>query len=361
MKILIFIGTRPELIKLYPLILEFRKDKSKKIKICFTGQHDFLLRKILKEFKINPSYKLRCKNNAGNLNILSSKLYQKSDQIIKKERPNLVIVQGDTTSSLVCSIVAFHNKIKIAHVEAGLRSHSIKEPFPEEFNRLTIAKIADFHFAPTKRAVKNLIRENVEKKNIFLTGNTIVDALEIFKTQKKIKKIKKEQGFIFVTCHRRENYANYEKLIENILIAVKTFKTLQIRFLTHPGILRFKNIKKKLLNLNKNSNVKIYYQLSYFQCMSFISNSKFIISDSGGIQEEAPSFKKFVFVIRNYTERIESIENKVSKLIKFENNEIFQNIKKNYNSKNLYKKKIKNPYGDGMASRRIKKVIDKII
>ena len=361
MKILIFIGTRPELIKLYPLILELKKDKSKKIKICFTGQHDFLLKKILKEFKVNPNYILRCKNNTGNLNILSSKLYKKSDEILKKENPNLVIVQGDTTSSLVCSISAFHNKIKIAHVEAGLRTNSITEPFPEEFNRLTIAKVANFHFAPTVRAVNNLIRENIKKKNIFLTGNTVVDAIKIFKKKKKIKSNLSEKNFIFITCHRRENYINYKKLIENIIITAKRLKTVQIKFLTHPGVLKFKNIKKKIFDLNKYSNVKIYYHLSYFQCLSLISNSNFIISDSGGIQEEAPSFKKFVFVIRNYTERLESIENKVSKFVKFENNEIFKIIKKNNNLKNLYKKNIKNPYGDGLASKRIKKVIDKII
>ena len=358
MKILISIGTRPELIKLYPLVIELKKYKKIKTIICFTGQHDTLIKKILKDFKLKPNYRLNCKNDSGNLNILTSKLYFELDKILKKEKPDLVIVQGDTSSALVSSVAAFHNKIKIAHVEAGLRSNHLKEPFPEEFNRLVISKIANLNFAPTKNAVNNLLNENIDKKTIYLTGNTVVDALNIFKKKKCFKKIKKT--FILVTCHRRENYSYYQNLIKNIKLAASKVKDIQIRILCHPGILNFRNNKKKIQELSKSSNIKIYQSLTYFEILNLIANCKFIITDSGGIQEEAPSFKKFVYVIRNYTERVEGSKKGISKLISIKNNQVYREIIKNYKKKGLFDKKKFNPYGNGKAAKFISKILKKI-
>lgn len=355
MKIIIFIGTRPEAIKLYPLIIELKKEKSFSIKICFTGQHDFLLHKVLKEIKIKPNFKLNCKSKDANLNLLTSKLYKKIDGVIKNYKPDLSIVQGDTTSSLVAAITSFHNKIKVAHIEAGLRTYNNQEPFPEEFNRKTISLISELNFAPTNNAKKNLLHEKIDKNKIYVTGNTIVDAVKILKKKYLFKK-KDSKKFILVTCHRRENYKNFDILLKNLLLVVKK-NNLRIVLITHPGILKYKKNSKNLTKIKKNKKIKIYSKLSYLETLQLIYQSHFVVSDSGGIQEEAPSFKKFILILRNYTERIESVNLKISKLIDFHKLSIFKNITYFSKKKNLFSKNISNPYGDGKAAKRIVKIL----
>ena len=355
MKLIIFIGTRPEAIKLYPLIVELKKEKSFNVKVCFTGQHDFLLNKVLKDIKIKPNFKLNSKTKDANLNVLTSKLYNNIDRVIKKNRPDLCIVQGDTTSSLVSAIASFHNKIKVAHIEAGLRTYDNHQPFPEEFNRKTISLISEFNFAPTENAKKNLLRENINRDKIYVTGNTIVDAVNILKKKYLFKK-KENKRFILVTCHRRENHKNFNKLLKNLLLVVKK-NNLNIVLVTHPGILKYKKNSENLKKIKKNKKIKIYSKLSYLQTLQLIYNSYFIVSDSGGIQEEAPSFKKFVLILRNYTERVESLNLKISKLISFSNLNIFKNISYFSKRKNLFSKTIPNPYGDGKAAKRIVKIL----
>ncbi len=357
MKIIIFIGTRPEAIKLYPLILELKKQKTFKIKVCFTGQHDFLLKKVLKDIKIIPNFKLISKTKDSNLNVLTSKLYNNINKVINKTKPDLCIVQGDTTSSLVSAVASFHNKIKVAHIEAGLRTYNNLEPFPEEFNRKTISLISEFNFAPTQNAKKNLINENINKDKIYVTGNTIVDAVNILKKKYLFKK-KDSKKFILVTCHRRENHKNFDKLLKNLLLVIKK-KDLYIVLVTHPGILKYKRNLDNLKKIKKNKKIKIYSKLSYLETLQLIYNSHFIVSDSGGIQEEAPSFKKFILILRNYTERVESINLKISKLVSFNNLNIFKNITYFSNKKNLFPKTISNPYGDGKAAKRIVKILFK--
>jgi len=357
MKIVIFIGTRPEAIKLYPLIIELKKEKSFNVKICFTGQHDFLLQKVLNEIKIRPNFKLICKTKDANLNMLTSKLYKKIDKVIKNYKPDLCIVQGDTTSSLVAAIASFHNKIKIAHIEAGLRTHNNQEPFPEEFNRKTISLISDLNFAPTNNAKKNLLDEKISKDKIYVTGNTVVDAVNILKKKFLFKK-KDKKKFILVTCHRRENYKNFDTLLKNLLLVVKK-NDLRIVLVTHPGILKYKKNSKNLEKIKTNKKIKVYSKLSHLETLQLIYHSHFIVSDSGGIQEEAPSFKKFILILRNYTERIEGINLKISKLISFNNLNIFKNITYFSEKKNLFPKNIPNPYGDGKAAKRIAKILIK--
>lgn len=355
-KILIIFGTRPELIKLAPVIHEFEKhEKTVECKTVFTGQHKEMADELFPIFNIKPDYNLDLMTKNQSLISLSSKCMKKLQTVFDKEKPTLIIVQGDTNTAFISALTAFYNKIKVAHVEAGLRTNNKFSPFPEEINRRLLSVVSDFNFVPTKLNKNNLIKENF-KGNIYITGNTIIDSfMYILKTQKLPKQPFKKR-FILVTAHRRESFG---KEFENICYALKEIAregNVDIVYPVHLNPHVQKPVKKILSNIK---NVHLIKPLDYLSFLSLLKDSYLILTDSGGVQEEAPTFKKPVLVMRNTTERQEGINKGVAKLIGTKQNEIvFETLKLLFNP-NEYKKmqKQKNPYGNGTASKIIVKKI----
>ena len=350
-KILFLIGTRPEAVKLAPVILEFKKRKCFKVATCLTGQHKKLPQKILKLFKLKADFNLHAMLEGQSLNQLFGNLMG-MEKIFKIFKPDLCFVQGDTSTALAGALVSFHLQTPVAHVEAGLRSGNLKSPFPEEMNRKLISQLATFHFAPTKKAVQNLKAEAV-KKNIFMTGNTVVDAVHFYQKNKsqfpisrKIKKIcKSRKKIILVTLHRRESFG---KNIDQTLKAIKAISTLPETLIVYP-VHHNPGAKIPSIRLLRGiKNIKMTTPLSYNDLLAILGKAKIIISDSGGIQEEAPSFRKRVLVTRSVTERMEGLKTGHSVLVGSNFNKILDEATAALGrSKRLTKN---NPYGKGNAS-----------
>lgn len=363
-KILISFGTRPEIIKLYPIINELKKNKKFSVKLLNTGQHKELLDPFIKLFKLKINYKFKSLNKKQNLTVLSSKILVNLNTVFNKEKFDFLIVQGDTISTTMSSISAYLNKIKIIHVESGLRSHNMNAPWPEEFNRKLVSIISDLNFVPTIQNKKNLQKENIQK-NIYKVGNSIVDSLKLIlknieKKKNKIKLLKKfkfldsKKKLIIITGHRRENFSkNYDEIIQAINSISKN-DSLQILFISHFN--PFVRIFQK--KIQKNDNIKIINPLNYDEFIFLLSNSYFIISDSGGIQEEAPTLKKPLIVTRDVTERQEAIKNGTA-VLATNKKKIISIVKKLITNKNFYSKFIKknNPFGNGNTSVLINKIL----
>ena len=364
-KILISFGTRPEAIKLAKLIYQLKKNKNFIIKICLSGQHDEMLYQVLNLYKIKPDYDLKVMKTNQTLNLLASKILKKLNNVLISFKPDLLLVHGDTTTAYISSLAAFQNKIKVGHIEAGLRTYNLQSPYPEEFNRKSIGVIADINYAPTKTSVENLKRENISNNKIIFTGNTIIDTLKysnkiLLNNKKILDKIKKRFSYInnkkkliLVTSHRRENYGEG---IENICSALKEIvkknHNIEIIFPVHLNPKINQIVNNKLGNIK---NIYLVNPLDYFSFIYLMKLSYLILTDSGGIQEEAPYFNKPVLVLRNETERPEAKNFGGSLLVGTNVNKIFKNVIKLVKNKKLYNKmsKIKNPYGDGKATNRI--------
>ena len=364
-KILISFGTRPEAIKLAKLIHKLKITKKFTVKICVSGQHNQMLYQVLKLYKIKPDYDLKVMKTNQSLNLLSSKILKKLNEVLLDFKPDLLIVHGDTTTAFISSLAAFQNRIKVAHIEAGLRTNNIDYPYPEEFNRRSIGIIANLNYAPTQLAIDNLKNENIKKDKILLTGNTIIDTLKysyniLLKNKKIFNKIKKNYSFIsikkkliIVTSHRRENYGNG---INNICLALREIvaknDNIQIIFPVHLNPKISNIVKKQLANIK---NIYLVKPVDYFSFIYLMKSSFLIMTDSGGIQEEAPSFNKPLLVLRNETERPEAKKIGGSLLVGTNQKKIVAATMKLINDKKLYNKmsKIKNPYGDGKATTRI--------
>jgi len=366
-KILIIFGTRPEAIKIAPVIKEFKKNiKVFSLKICVTGQHGKMLKQVLDFFQIKPDFKLNIMKKNQSLERLTSKILLKVSEILDEYKPNLVVVHGDTTTTFASSLAAFYKKIDICHVEAGLRTKNIYSPWPEEINRKLTSHLAKIHFAPTQNSKKNLILENINSNFIRVTGNTVIDSLLIVK--KKIfssylikKKLDKKYSFlnfskkkiILVTGHRRENFG---KELENVLKALKYIalknKNISIIYPVHlnPKIL----IPAKNF-LSKISNIFLVEPVNYQEFIYLMIKAYIIVSDSGGIQEEASSLGKPVLVTRNNTERPEGLKTGTVKLVGTNKENIIKNIENLLSNKKDYQKmsKAQNPYGNGNASKKI--------
>lgn len=364
--ILVLFGTRPEAIKLAPIILDFKKYKDLvNLILCVTEQHREMLDQVLDFFEIIPDLNLGVMKKNQSLSVLSFNLVRKleSESIIEKNKIDLILVQGDTTSAFISSLIAYYKKVKIGHVEAGLRTNDKYNPFPEEINRQLISRIADYHFAPTIRAKENLLKENINNKNILVVGNTIVDALMIGirKLENKnksnlsfnLKLLEKNKRIILVTGHRRESFGESFK---NICLALKYIaennKDTQIIYPVHLN----PNVKNPVYHILKGvENVILTKPLDYPSFIWLMHNSYLIITDSGGVQEEAPTLGKPVLVIRKKTEREESLNLNISKLVGTDKDSIIRSIQELIDSKKLYEDMVPkiNPYGDGKASERI--------
>ena len=370
-KILFIFGTRPEAIKLAPLIKLFRDHCSKfETKICITSQHKSMLKQVLNLFEIAPDYDLNLMKKNQLLEYISARSLEKLSEVFKQNSPDLIFIQGDTTTVMAASLAAFYQKIKIAHIEAGLRSYNKYSPFPEEINRVVTSHLADFHFAPTKRAKDNLLLEGINEKNIWVTGNTVIDAL--FLTLQMIKQnedsylkyfqqkgIKFDKRIILMTGHRRESFGNG---LRNVCYALREIAQNDVK-IVYPVHLN-PNVQTPVNQILSNrNNIYLIKPLSYDKLVFLMKKSYLILTDSGGIQEEAPSLGKPVLVMRDVTERPEGIEAGTAKLVGTNKDNIVANTLKLLNDLDIYKKMnvIKNPYGDGKASKYIFSIINKLI
>ncbi len=369
-KILFIFGTRPEAIKLAPLIKEFEKSKCDfDVKVCITAQHREMLDQVLSFFNIKVDFDLNLMKPNQSLFTLTADIIKSLEEIISLSQPDLIFVQGDTTTAFAGALSGFYKKIKIAHVEAGLRSYDKYSPFPEEMNRILIGRLADYHFAPTERAKENLFNEGI-KENVWVVGNTVIDALLLgLSLIKKEGEEKYYQYFNFidfskkillVTGHRRESFG---KPFENICYALKeianNYNDVEIVYPVHLN----PNVRRSVFRILKDHpRIHLIEPLSYPYLIWLMSKSYLIITDSGGIQEEAPSLGKPVLVTREVTERIEGIKAGTAKLVGTKKEKIINEVSKLLESENEYKKMANavNPYGDGASSKKIVNILKDI-
>ncbi|MGJ0308758.1 non-hydrolyzing UDP-N-acetylglucosamine 2-epimerase [Aliarcobacter cryaerophilus] len=367
-KVLLVFGTRPEAIKMAPLVKEFEKHKDIVSKVCVTAQHREMLDQVLDIFDINPDFDLNIMKNGQDLYDITSKVLLGLRNIFEEFKPDIVLVHGDTTTCSSASLAAFYSKIKVGHIEAGLRTHNIYSPFPEEANRQITGVLANYHFSPTTTSRDNLLRENKNPNDILVTGNTVIDALflALDKIEKKDElkskiiesinsqyELKDDKKIILVTGHRRENFG--EGFI-NICEALKTIATNNPNIdIVYPVHLN-PNVQKPVHEILSNTqNVYLINPLQYEEFIYIMNKSYFIITDSGGVQEEAPSLGKPVLVMRDTTERPEALEAGTVKLVGTSKETIIKEAQKLLDDKKEYEKmsKAHNPYGDGSASRKI--------
>ena len=370
-KIMVVIGTRPEAIKLAPVIKELgRYPKDFEVITVTTAQHRQMLDQVLKLFKITPSYDLDIMEDDQTLPGITARIIEKFDPIVRKEKPDWILIQGDTTTTFISALIGFYYKIRISHIEAGLRTHNKYRPFPEEINRRLTGVLTDFHFTPTERAKQNLLSEGVPQKNVFVTGNTVIDAL--FITLEKLKKDKsmlqhlnsqfsflnsKSTKLILVTAHRRENFGNP---LQNICLALKEIircnHNLEIIYPVHLN----PNVQEPVKRILKdNERVHLINPLDYESFVWLMEKSYFILTDSGGIQEEAPSLGKPVLVLRQVTERPEAVEAGTVRVVGLDRDKIVREAQRLLDDETLYERmsKAANPYGDGKASKRIVEIL----
>jgi UDP-N-acetylglucosamine 2-epimerase (non-hydrolysing) len=360
-KILLVFGTRPEAIKMAPLVKELSKHSDFAIKVCVTAQHREMLDQVLAFFNIIPDYDLDLMKPNQTLNQLSARIITAIDVVLIDFKPDLVLVHGDTSTSSMVALAAFHRGIKIGHIEAGLRTYNKLAPFPEEINRQITGRLADFHFAPTQQSVENLLKEGVDSKSVFVTGNTVIDALlwgikNVNVSRDDIKNIKdfilENKKLIVVTGHRRENFG--DKFIE-FCTALKELANRSDVQLVYPVHLN-PNVQKVVYDtLADHPNVLLIKPLDYEAFIWLLEQSYLIITDSGGVQEEAPSLKKPVLVTREVTERQEAVTEGTVKLVGTDKVEILKEAMLLLDNHKAYQSMIgnKNPYGDGTACKQI--------
>lgn len=364
-------GTRPEAIKMASLVHELQKSKNLVIEVCVTAQHREMLDQVLDFFEIIPHYDLDSMKKNQTLNELSGRIFLGVDKIFREAKPDIVLVHGDTTTSSVCAWAAFHCGIKVGHIEAGLRTFDKFSPFPEEVNRQISGRIADYHFAPTSISSQNLLAEKIKPDTILVTGNTVIDSLLWTKNKLdhnfenlRIKKLKQKLDFtkkiILVTGHRRENFGDGFLNICNALIKIAENNEVEIVYPVHLN----PNVQRPVLNLlSGKNNIHLIEPLDYPTFVWMMSNSYFIITDSGGVQEEAPSLGKPVLVMRNTTERPEAVDAGTVILVGTDSQKIVAASEKLLNNEEEYNKMklAYNPYGDGQASRRIREFLENIV
>lgn len=358
--VLIVFGTRPECIKLAPLILELQKQRLK-VLTCFTGQHREMALPILEFFKIKIDYNLEIMRPGQTLNDISLALLTQLVPILKSQKIDYIAVQGDTTTAAIAALVGFQNGTEVLHIEAGLRTNNLKSPWPEEFNRRMVALTAKWHFAPTEKAVDNLLREGYPRETIFNVGNTGIDALRLVVAQmgKQSARFKEGHEFLIgITLHRRENFGDEMK---NIMTGLKILseKYPEIKFIwpMHQN----PNVKKAFDEVFAQTpgNMRIESPLNYFDFICLMSESDMLITDSGGVQEEAPFLGKPILVCRTTTERPESVDCGSAKLIGTSTEALVDGVTKLYTDKKEYQRMAepKTPYGNGHASAKIVQII----
>ena len=376
-KVMLVFGTRPEAIKMAPLVKEFQK-QPKRIEtvVCVTGQHREMLDQVLKIFDIKPDYDLNIMKQGQDLYDVTARVLTGMRDVLKEVKPDVVLVHGDTTTSTAAALAAFYQQIPVGHVEAGLRTHNIYSPWPEEMNRLLTGRLATYHFSPTPLSRNNLIKESVDDRNIIITGNTVIDALywvvDKIKNNKEldneledilskagydVNRLNNGKKLVLITGHRRENFGDG---FINMCTAIKdlTVKYPDLDFV-YPMHLN-PNVRKPIHevfgeNLSGLKNMFFIEPLEYLSFVYLMEKSSIVLTDSGGIQEEAPGLGKPVLVMRDTTERPEALDAGTVKLVGTDYNKIVNEVSSLIDDKAAYEKMSKavNPYGDGLACGRI--------
>ncbi|MEG0873053.1 MAG: UDP-N-acetylglucosamine 2-epimerase (non-hydrolyzing) [Clostridia bacterium] len=360
-KVMIVFGTRPEAIKMAPIILELRKRKNIKPIVCVTAQHREMLDQVLKVFDIKPDYDLNIMKQGQSLSEITSKSLIGLEQILQEIKPNIVLVHGDTTTAFAAALASFYKMVDIGHVEAGLRTRNKYSPFPEEMNRRIIDAMADMFFAPTKQSYQNLIDEGVENNKIEITGNTAIDTMKLTIRNNYSHEIIDWVGrdrLILLTSHRRENLGEpMQHIFKAIKKIITKHENVKVVFPMHMNI-KVREIAKEIFG--NCDRIKLIEPLEVIDFHNLINKAYIILTDSGGIQEEAPFLGKPVLVLRNTTERPEGVEAGTLKLVGTNEKKVYEEIEKMLKNDKVYKEMsmANNPYGDGNASIRI---VDSII
>lgn len=355
-KVMTVFGTRPEAIKMAPLVKELKKRKEIECIVCVTAQHREMLDQVLETFDIVPDYDLNIMQKGQTLTDITVRALKGLEDVIKEVKPNIVLVHGDTTTTFAGALAAFYNQTDIGHVEAGLRTYDKYSPYPEEMNRQMVSSLSDMNFAPTKLSADNLIKEGKKKENIFITGNTVIDAMSTTISddyQNEVFDWVGNDRMILLTAHRRENIGDSMRSIFKAVKRIVTeFSDVKVVYPIHKN-----PVVREIANeiFGDCDKVKLIEPLEVFDFHNFMNKSYIILTDSGGVQEEAPALGKPVLVLRNTTERPEGIEAGTLKLTGTDEGTIYEETKKLLTSKEEYEvmSKASNPYGDGHASERI--------
>jgi len=356
-KVMSIFGTRPEAIKMAPLVKEFEKRDEIESIVCVTAQHREMLDQVLETFKIVPDYDLNIMKQGQTLTEITSRVLEGLESVIKKVEPDIVLVHGDTTTSFAGALAAFYNQVSIGHVEAGLRTYDKYSPYPEEMNRQMVDSMTDMYFAPTNLSKENLLSEHKDAEKIYVTGNTVIDAMRTTVsddyTHPELKWINKNERMILLTAHRRENLGEpMRHIFKAIRRLVDEFEDIKVIYPIHKNP-KVREVANEIFD--GCDKVKLIEPLEVFDFHNFQNQSYIIMTDSGGIQEEAPSLGKPVLVLRDTTERPEGIEAGTLKLVGTNEDVIYEEAKKLLSDLKEYEKmsKASNPYGDGHASERI--------
>ncbi len=358
---MVVFGTRPEAIKMCPLVLELKKRENLETVVCVTGQHRQMLDQVLEAFDVTPDYDLSIMKEKQNLFDITTNILNGIKSVLEEVKPNLVLVHGDTSTSFVTALACFYLQIPVGHVEAGLRTYNIYSPYPEEFNRQAVGLIAKYNFAPTQISKNNLISEGKDEGTIFITGNTAIDALKTTVKQDYMHpeiEWAKDSRLIMLTAHRRENLGEpMHHMFRAIKRIVDETPDIKVIYPIHMNPVVRKAAEEELGN---DERIHIIEPLDVLDFHNFLSRSYIILTDSGGIQEEAPSLGKPVLVMRDTTERPEGIKAGTLKLVGTDEENIYREFKLLLTNKEEYEKmsNASNPYGDGFASKRIADIIE---
>lgn len=360
-KIMLVFGTRPEAIKMCPLVNELKKRKELEVIVCVTGQHREMLHQVLDLFNVTPDYDLDVMKEKQTLFDITQEILSKIRDVLEKERPDIVLVHGDTSTTFTTALACFYMNIAVGHVEAGLRTYNLKSPFPEEFNRQVVSLIGEYNFAPTETAKKNLLNEGKCADKIFVTGNTAIDALQTtVRDDYSHEYLEWAEGsrLILITAHRRENLG---KPMEHMFRAIRRIidETPDVKAI-YP--IHMNPVVRRTANeiLGDNDRIKLVEPLDVLDFHNFLDRCYLVLTDSGGIQEEAPSLGKPVLVMRDTTERPEGVAAGTLKLVGTEEENIYCSFRELLENKDEYERmsKASNPYGDGHACERIADIIE---
>ncbi len=360
-KILVVFGTRPEAIKMCPLVQELKKHRNNKIIVCVTGQHRKMLDQVLEAFQVEPDYDMSIMKANQTLFDVTSAILSNIQEVLIKEKPDLVLVHGDTTTTFATALACFYLQIPVGHVEAGLRTDNIYSPFPEEFNRQSVSLISKYDFAPTENARNNLLRTGKSEKNIYVTGNTAIDALKTTVKQEFEHSVLDWCGnsrLIVLTAHRRENLGEpLLNMFRAIKRVVEKYEDIKVVYPIHMN----PKVREAAKILEGNERIRLIEPLEVVEFHNLLSRSYLILTDSGGIQEEAPSLGKPVLVMRDTTERPEGIKAGTLKLVGTNEESIYNAFSLLLTDDEEYQKMAhaSNPYGDGHACERIANILEK--
>ena len=360
-RILLVAGTRPEIIKMAPLMLEAGSEGGVHVELVLTGQHDAMAREAMSIFGIEPSANLKIMRPDQTPDHVFSAVLTKLPPLLSEKKPDIVAVQGDTTSAVAAALSAFHAKIPVAHVEAGLRTYDLTAPFPEEANRRLLGVVTSFHLCPTEGAAANLRREGVAEDLLHVTGNTIVDAVRIIRERHQLEDRKSihpdiRPPFVLVTAHRRESFGEgFRNICSALKKSAELHPSLQFVYPVHLN----PNVRTPVHDLLGNlRNILLIPPVPYLSLLSLMQGAEFIVTDSGGIQEEAPSFGKHCLVMRDRTERMESVTAGLSELVGTNESVIVEAVSRAARN-HTHHADTSNPYGDGHSSARILRILSK--